>query len=198
MHRLACIDLEGVLIPEMWPHIASATGLSELGRTTREEPDYARLVAQRIRLLRDNGIRLTELQALVGALEPLAGAREFLDRLRPSFRIVLVSDAFREMVLPLWRKLGEPELQCHRFECDAAGYIVRPHYLRQGGKQEALQHYPGYRTVAVGDAFNDLALLRAADQAYLFRPSAETRAAAADLTVVHDYCEVLQGQGLAN
>ncbi|MCW3479806.1 bifunctional phosphoserine phosphatase/homoserine phosphotransferase ThrH [Neisseriaceae bacterium JH1-16] len=141
MNNIACIDLEGVLVPEMWPDIARATGLSGLSLTTREEPDYARLVALRIRLLRDNGIRLSDLQTLLEALEPLTGAREFLDRLRQSCRVVLVSDAFREMVLPLWRKLGEPELQCHRFECDEAGYIVRPHYARRSGKQEVLQRY---------------------------------------------------------
>ncbi|MDN0082602.1 bifunctional phosphoserine phosphatase/homoserine phosphotransferase ThrH [Crenobacter sp. SG2305] len=196
MYNVACIDLEGVLVPEMWPHIAAATGLSELNLTTREVSDYARLVEVRIRLLREHGIRLTDLQTLVETLEPMAGACAFVERLQQSYRVVLVSDAFLEMVLPLWHKLGEPELQCHHFECDAAGYIVQPHYVRRGGKQEALLPFQGCRTLAVGDAFNDLSMLRAASQGFLFRPSAETRAAATGLPVAYDYLDVLQGVGL--
>ena len=108
MKNIACIDMEGVLIPELWPHIAEAAGISDLAITTREEPDYARLVNRRIELLRKNSLRLIDVQALIERVDPLPGAYRFLTELRQDFHVVLVSDAFQEMILPLWEKLDQP------------------------------------------------------------------------------------------
>jgi len=190
---IACIDMEGVLIPELWPHIAEATGIGELAVTTREEPDYARLVAFRIRTLRKNGLRLSDVQALVSTIAPLPGATAFLAALRPRMRVVLVSDAFQEMVLPLWRAFGEPELRCHRFVCDDDGFVSAAQYVRAHGKHEVIDEFAarGCRTLAVGDAFNDLSMLRRASMGFLFRPSPQTLLAAQDLKVALSYADIL-------
>lgn len=189
----ACVDLEGVLIPELWPLVADATGIGELAITTREWPDYPSLVTRRIELLNHHGLRLVELCSLLGRVEPLVGARRFVEQLAMSHRIIIVSDGFREMLEPLWLKLGSPELRCHHFICDHDGRIERAHYTRQRGKHEELEGLKalGYGTLAVGDAFNDLSMLRSADQGFLFRPSPETLNAAGDLHVVYEYEDIL-------
>lgn len=190
---VACIDMEGVLIPELWPHIAQATGIEELAATTREEPDYARLVEFRIRTLRKNGLRLSNVQALVSTIAPLPGAAAFLAALRPHFRIVLVSDAFQEMVLSFWRAFGEPELRCHRFVCDDDGFVSAARYVRAHGKHEVIDEFSalGCCTLAVGDAFNDLSMLHRASVGLLFRPSPQTLLAAQGLKVVLSYADIL-------
>lgn len=194
MEHIACLDLEGVLIPELWPHIAEVTGIAELAVTTREEPDYPRLVRSRIDSLRKNGLRLADVQTLVRTTAPLPGAADFLAALRPSFRIVLVSDAFREMVLPLWHALGEPELRCNRFVTDEQGYICAAHYVRAHGKHEVIDEFAslGLRTLAVGDAFNDLSMVRRATAGFLFRPSPRTLLAAQDLNLAWEYSDILE------
>lgn len=181
--NVACIDLEGVLIPELWPHIASVTGVQELAITTREEPNSPRLVERRLGLLKQKNLRLRDVQAILADMTPLPGALGFLTALKSRWRLLLVSDAFEEMVRPLWLKLGCPELQCHRFVCDAAGSIQRAHYTRQLGKHEVINDLVanGCRTMAVGDAFNDLAMLRHADIGFLFRPSLQTLESSQDL-----------------
>lgn len=190
---IACIDLEGVLIPELWPHIAERTGIAELALTTREEPDYARLVQRRIALLRYHGLRLRDVQRIVADAAPLPGAIGFIEALGATHRIVLVSDAFQDMILPLWDALGHPELRCHRFVCDAGGFIAGARYTRARGKHEVIEEFmaAGARTLAVGDAFNDLTMLRQATQGFLFRPSPETRQAARDLIVANCYDDIL-------
>lgn len=191
--NVACIDLEGVLIPELWPHIATVTGVEELAVTTREEPDYARLVERRICLLKHKRLRLRDIQAIVSEMMPLPGALDFLEALKSEWHVLLVSDAFEEMVHPLWRKLDSPELQCHRFICDAAGYVHKAQYGRKLGKHEVIDDLAanGYRTMAVGDAFNDLMMLSHADIGFLFRPSPETLRSSQELRVVHQYQEIL-------
>lgn len=203
---IACIDLEGVLIPELWPHVSKACDIPELARTTREEPHYPRLVEFRIRTLRKHGLRLTDLQLLVSKLAPLPGAKEFLHCLREQMRVVLVSDAFEQMVAPFCLALGKPELRCNRFTCDAEGYISSALYARVLGKHEVIEEYAaqGLSTLAVGDAFNDLSMLRQASKGFLFRPSLPTRLAAQDLVVAASYREILDAldlriqTGLAN
>jgi phosphoserine/homoserine phosphotransferase len=193
MKNIACIDMEGVLIPELWPHIAEATGISDLAITTREEPDYARLVNRRIELLRKNSLRLIDVQALIERVDPLPGAYRFLTELRQDFHVVLVSDAFQEMILPLWEKLDQPELRCHWFTCDRGGYISKAHYSRRHGKHEVIEEFSenGHRTLAVGDAFNDLTMLRRASMGFLFFPSPQTLQAAAGIRVARTYSEIL-------
>jgi phosphoserine/homoserine phosphotransferase len=193
MQNIACIDMEGVLIPELWPHIAEATGISDLAITTREEPDYARLVNHRIELLRRNSLRLIDVQALIERVDPLPGAYHFLTELRQDFHVVLVSDAFQEMILPLWEKLDQPELRCHWFTCDRGGYISKAHYSRGQGKHEVIEEFAenGHRTLAVGDAFNDFTMLRRASMGFLFCPSPQTLQAAAGIRVAKNYSEIL-------
>lgn len=193
MQNIACIDMEGVLIPELWPHIAEVTGITDLAITTREEPDYARLVNRRIELLRKNGLRLIDVQALTERVDPLPGAHNFLTELRKNFHVILVSDAFQEMILPLWEKLDKPELRCHWFTCDRAGYISKAHYSRRQGKHEVIDEFAanGHRTLAVGDAFNDLTMLRRASMGFLFCPSPQTLQAAAGISVARTYPEIL-------
>lgn len=197
---IACIDLEGVLIPELWPHIACRTGIAELAITTREEPDYARLVERRIHILRLHGLGLSDVQALVSEIAPLPGATQFLAALQQKFRIVLVSDAFEEMVPSLWRQLGEPELRCHRFLCDAQGFICSAQYVRVHGKHEVIDEFAaqGFRTMAVGDAFNDLSMLHRASTGFLFRPSSQTLLAAQGLKVAMTYSDILFAVECAN
>jgi phosphoserine / homoserine phosphotransferase len=191
--KIACIDMEGVLIPEMWPHIAHFTGIQSLAITTREEPDYVQLVAKRISILNENRLGIADIEYMVAKLAPLPGAIEFLNQLQKHYRIVLVSDAFQEMLLPLWQTLGQPELRCHRLICKANGQISHAHFSRREGKHEVIEEFAamGARTLAVGDAFNDISMLRAATQGYLFRPSTETQQAAADLPVALSYREIL-------
>lgn len=193
MKNIACIDMEGVLIPELWPHIAEVTGITDLAITTREEPDYARLVNRRIELLRKNRLRLIDVQALIERVDPLPGALNFLTELRKQFHVVLVSDAFQEMILPLWEKLDQPELRCHWFTCDRAGYISKAHYSRRQGKHEVIDEFAanGHRTLAVGDAFNDLTMLRRASMGFLFCPSPQTLQAAVGISVARTYPEIL-------
>jgi phosphoserine / homoserine phosphotransferase len=196
---VACIDLEGVLIPELWPHIAHQTGIEELLITTREEPDYSKLVRQRIRLLRQHHLRLCDVRNLVSTVQPLPGAVEFIRTIALYWRVVLVSDAFQQMVEPLWVQLESPELRCHAFECDNDGYISIAHYSRQFGKHEVVEHFnaQGEQTLAIGDAFNDLSMLRAANKGFLFRPSLLTRSVANDLAIAQDYESILQALSLS-
>jgi phosphoserine/homoserine phosphotransferase len=190
---IACIDMEGVLIPELWPNIALRTGIDELEITTREEPDYVQLVERRIHLLRHHGLRLADLQVFVNEINPLPGAKQFLAALRLQFRVVLVSDAFEQMLLPLWHQLGEPELRCHRFHCDAHGFVCAAHYARVHGKHEVIDEFSamGCRTMAVGDAFNDLSMLHRATLGFLFRPSLQTALAAGGLSIAMTYSDIL-------
>lgn len=196
---VACIDLEGVLIPELWPHIAHQTGIEELLITTREEPNYIKLVEQRIRLLKQHQLRLCDVRNLVSAVKPLPGAVKFIRTIALHWRVVLVSDAFQQMVQPLWVQLDSPELQCHQFEIDSDGYISTAHYSRQFGKHEIVEQLSaqGEQTLAIGDAFNDLSMLRAADRGFLFRPSLPTRNVANDLTIVEDYDSILHALSLS-
>lgn len=194
MYDVACIDMEGVLIPELWPHIAQVTGIAELAITTREVPDYPSLVAFRIASLRKHRIRLADAQSIVKVLEPLEGAKAFLGSLKErGLHTVLVSDAFMEMVSHLWVELGSPEIRCHRFISDDCGYASEAHFARSHGKHEVIAEFSaqGLGTLAVGDAFNDISMLRGATAGFLFRPSTQTSQAAKDLRVVDSYAEIL-------
>jgi phosphoserine/homoserine phosphotransferase len=197
---IACIDMEGVLVPELWPHIAMRSGVDELASTTREESNYACLVERRIQLLRRHGLRLSDVQAMVSEIAPLPGAKQFLAALQPRFRVVLVSDAFEQMLLPLWHQLGEPELRCHQFRCDAQGFVCAAQYARVHGKHEVLEEFSamGFRTIAVGDAFNDLSMLHRSSSGFLFRPSPQTALVADGLTIAMTYSEILSRLSLSS
>ncbi len=189
----ACIDLEGVLIPELWPMLADATGIEELAQTTREVPDYRALMQRRLHLLQINHLRLIDVQHLIrgAGLEP--GAANFLRAIEQRCEVLLVSDAFSQMVEPIIARIAvRATLLCHTFHIDGDGFIDRCLYASRQGKEDVVRQLKskGRKVLAVGDAFNDLEMLRAADFGYLFRPSTATRRAAPNLPVVEDYSQI--------
>lgn len=190
---IACIDLEGVLAPEMWPHVGQLARVPGLAITTREEPDYPQLMLRRIALLRRNGLRLVDVQRIVATLRPLHGAAGFVAALRRQHRVLLLSDAFVELAAPFAAALGVVELQCHRLSVDADGFIDGCLFLPRRGKEDTVRQLQqdGHRVLAVGDALNDLAMLRQADLGLLFQPSPQTLAVAGDLRVALDYDDIL-------
>jgi phosphoserine / homoserine phosphotransferase len=171
MHVI-CLDLEGVLVPEIWIEFSRRTGIAEFSRTTRDEPDYDKLMRFRIELLARHNLRLADIQRVIDGMGPLPGAREFLDELRGRFQVFILSDTFYEFADPLMRQLGRPTLLCHRLEIDAAGF-VRGYRLRQPDqKRAAVNALKGlnYRVIAAGDSFNDTGMLAAADAGFFIHP----------------------------
>ncbi|MGB1876014.1 MAG: bifunctional phosphoserine phosphatase/homoserine phosphotransferase ThrH [Rhodospirillaceae bacterium] len=168
--ELACLDLEGVLIPEIWIAFADKTGIDELRATTRDIPDYNVLMKQRLSLLDQHGLRLPDIQDVIGTLEPLPGAADFLDWLRERFQIIILSDTFYEFSEPLMRQLKWPTLFCHRLITDEDGKVV-DYKLRQPDPKRASVkafHSLNYRVIAAGDSYNDTTMLSEADVGILF------------------------------
>lgn len=192
MNNVACIDMEGVLIPELWPHIAKETGLSEFNLTTREEPNYEKLMQSRIASLRKHGLRLADLQQLLSAVQLLPGALAFVQQLRQNFEVKLVSDAFVQMIKPFWQNLGYPDLRCHELLCDEDGFVTQAQYSRMHGKHEVVEEFLGQSkwVLAVGDAYNDLSMLRKASLGFLYQPSEKTAADARDVYVAAHYVQI--------
>ena len=170
--QLACLDLEGVLVPEIWIEFSRRTNIPELARTTRDEPDYDKLMKGRLALLERHQLGLPDIQKVIAEMGPLPGAREFLDWLRERFQVVILSDTFYEFAMPLMRSLGYPTLFCHKLEVDAGG-IVRDYVLRQANaKRESVRAFRtlNFKTIAAGDSYNDTAMLAEAHAGILFRP----------------------------
>ena len=171
MH-IACLDLEGVLVPEIWIEFSKRTGITELARTTRDEPDYDRLMRGRLEILAQHHLGLPDIQDVIAGMGPLAGAREFLDWLRHRFQVVVLSDTFYEFATPLMRQLGHPTLLCHRLETDATGRVTGYRIRLQDHKRRtvAVLRELNFRTIAAGDSYNDTAMLAEADAGILFHP----------------------------
>jgi phosphoserine/homoserine phosphotransferase len=169
---IACLDLEGILGPEIWINVAAKTGIAELRRTTRDEPDYDKLMRGRLAILEREGLKLRDIQAVIAGIEPLAGAAEFLDWLRARAQVIVLSDTFREFAQPLMAQLGYPCLFCHSLEVDAAGRVVGYTLRIADGKRKAVMALAllNFRTVAVGDSYNDTTMLGEADTGILFNP----------------------------
>jgi len=169
---IACLDLEGVLVPEIWINVAERTGIAALRRTTRDEPDYDRLMRGRLAILDEHKLGLPDIQAVIGAMEPLDGALDFLDWLRSRTQLVILSDTFAEFAAPLMRKLAWPTLFCHALEVDGGGRITGYRLRQPDGKRRAVEALRGlnFRVVAAGDSYNDTTMLGAADAGILFRP----------------------------
>ena len=169
---LAALDLEGVLTPEIWIEIAEQTGIDELRRTTRDEPDYDLLMQQRLKVLTTRGLGLPDLQAVIASMEPLPGARAFLDWLREHFQVLILSDTFYPFAEPLMRQLGFPTLLCHDLDVDDAGRIVDTRIRLRDQKRLAVSAFRdlNFRIVAAGDSYNDTGMLAEADAGILFRP----------------------------
>lgn len=168
--EIACLDLEGVLIPEIWIAFAEKTGIEALKRTTRDEPDYDVLMRYRLDILDRHGLGLKEIQEVIATLSPLDGAREFVDWLRERFQVVILSDTFYEFAQPLMRQLGFPALLCHKLETDQDGRVVNYHLRQANPKRQAIVGFKSmyYRTIAAGDSYNDTTMLAEADAGILF------------------------------
>ncbi|HUN68828.1 MAG TPA: bifunctional phosphoserine phosphatase/homoserine phosphotransferase ThrH [Burkholderiales bacterium] len=186
---LVCLDLEGVLVPEIWIEVSRRSGIAALARTTRDEPDYDKLMRGRLAILAEHGLKLADLQAIIAGMGPLPGAAEFLDRLRAAYQVVILSDTFYEFAAPLMAQLGQPTLFCHRLETDA-GDFVRGYRLRMPDqKRAAVEAFRAlnFRVVAAGDSFNDTSMLGAAHAGIFFRPPEAIAAQFPQFPVTHDY-----------
>ena len=168
--ELACLDLEGVLIPEIWIAFAEETGIDALKATTRDIPDYDVLMKQRLRILDEHGLTLPQIQDTISRLRPLDGAAEFLDWLRERFQVVILSDTFYEFAAPLMKQLGFPTLLCHRLEADEQGRIVDYRLRQRDPKRQSVRAFQllNYRVIAAGDSYNDTTMLAQAEAGILF------------------------------
>jgi phosphoserine/homoserine phosphotransferase len=168
--ELACLDLEGVLIPEIWIAFAEETGIEELKATTRDIPDYDVLMKQRLRILDEHGLTLPQIQATIDRLSPLEGAREFIDWLRERFQVVILSDTFYEFAAPLMKQLGYPTLLCHKLEVDETGRITDYTLRQKDPKRQSVRAFQllNYRVIAAGDSYNDTTMLTQAEAGVLF------------------------------
>lgn len=169
---IVCLDLEGVLVPEIWIEFARRSGIAELARTTRDEPDYDKLMRFRLDLLRRHDRKLADIEQVIEQMGPMPGARAFLDALRRRYQVLILSDTFYEFAAPLMRQLGSPTLFCHRLITDAAGYITDYRLRMPDQKRAAVDALRGlnFRVFAAGDSYNDTAMLGAADAGFFYHP----------------------------
>jgi phosphoserine / homoserine phosphotransferase len=170
--QVVCLDLEGVLIPEIWIAFAERTGIPEFRRTTRDEPDYDKLMRYRLALLRQHGLKLADIQAVIGGMSPMDGAREFLDELRTRFQVIILSDTFYEFADPMMRQLGRPTLFCHKLVIDAEGFVADYRLRQPDQKRHAVNALKGlnFQVIAAGDSYNDTGMLSAADAGFFIHP----------------------------
>ena len=191
--NIVCLDVEGVLLPEIWIAFADASGIPELRRTTRDEPDYDKLMRRRIEILKEHGLGLREIQKVIATIDPLPGAREFLDELRSSTQVILISDTFEQFATPLMEKLGWPTLFCNTLEVAPDGSITGYNQRVQNGKLATLRALQsiGFETIASGDSFNDIAMIRASKAGFLFRSTDAIKAANPDVTAYESYDDLL-------
>ena len=191
---ISCLDLEGVLVPEIWIQVAKRTGIPELRLTTRDIPDYDALMRRRIAILKKSGLRLADIQRVIAGMSPLPGAKVFLDRLRARRQVIILSDTFYEFAMPLMKKLGYPALLCNWLEVDRRGFIRRHRLRQKGGKEKAVLALKniGFRVVAAGDSYNDIAMLKAAHAAVLFKPPARIARQFPRFRVVRSYQALLK------
>ncbi len=190
---LACLDLEGVLVPEIWIAVAEAVGVPELKRTTRDEPDYGKLMAYRIALLNEHGLGYREIERVISEMRPLDGAKAFLDELRSFAQVVIVSDTFDVFARPLMKQLGWPTIFCHELLTDEKGRVTGWKSRLDNHKEATVRGLQaiGFDTIATGDSFNDLAMIRAGKQGFLFRTTPAIRDANPDLPALETYEELL-------
>lgn len=187
--NIVCLDLEGVLVPEIWIAFAEATGIPEFKRTTRDEPDYDKLMRYRIDLLEKHGLGLKQIQEVIATIEPLAGAKEFLDALREKTQVVIISDTFAEFAAPLMKKLGWPTILCNSLEVSPEGKITGYRMRCPQSKLTTVKSLQscGCETIAAGDSFNDLAMIRASKAGFLFRTTDSIRKDNPDLAAFESY-----------
>ena len=187
--ELACLDLEGVLIPEIWIAFAEETGIDELKATTRDIPCYDQLMQQRLRILNEHGLKLPQIQATISQLQPLEGAVEFINWLRERFQVVILSDTFYEFSQPLMRQLGFPTLLCHKLEVDETGRICDYTLRQKDPKRQSVRAFQllNYRVIAAGDSYNDTTMLTQAESGILFHAPDNVIAEFPQFPAVHNY-----------
>lgn len=191
--NIVCLDLEGVLVPEIWIAFAKASGIEQLTRTTRDEPDYDKLMKWRLGILKEHGLGLHEIRAIIEKIEPMEGARAFLDELRSLTQVIILSDTFTQFGMPLMKKLGNPTLFCNTLEVAENGEITGFKMRIENSKYttvKALQAI-GYETVAAGDSYNDLGMIRASKAGFLFRSTERIKADNPDLPAYEKYEDLL-------
>ena len=191
---ITCLDLEGVLVPEIWIAFAEETGIPELRRTTRDEPDYDKLMKYRIGILKEHGLGLKEIQATIAKIDPMPGAKEFLDELRENSQTIILSDTFTQFAAPLMKKLGQPTIFCNSLEVAPAGEITGYKMRVEKSKLttvKALQSI-GYETIAGGDSFNDLGMITASKFGFLFRSTEQIKKDYPDIPAFEEYGDLLK------
>ena len=189
--NIVCLDLEGVLVPEIWIAFSKASGIDELKRTTRDEPDYDKLMRWRIGILKEHGLGLKEIQDTIATIDPLPGAREFLDKLRERTEVIIISDTFTQFAKPLMKKLGYPTIFCNTLEVAESGEITGFKMRIEQSKLstvKALQSI-GYDTIAAGDSYNDLGMIQASKAGFLFRTTDKIKADYPNLPAFETYDE---------
>ena len=192
--NIVCLDMEGVLVPEIWVAFAAESGIPELKRTTRDEPDYDKLMRWRLGILKEHGLGLQEIQTTIANIDPLPGAKEFLDELRALTQVVILSDTFEEFARPLMAKLGWPTLLCNALEVAPGGAITGFHMRCEHSKLttvKALQSM-GYDTISAGDSYNDLDMIRASKAGFLFRSTEQIRRDHPELPAYETFADLLE------
>lgn len=192
--EIACLDLEGVLVPEIWIEFAQVTGIEALKATTRDIPDYDVLMRQRLRILEEHKLGLNEIQAVIAKLKPLEGASEFVDWLRERFQVIILSDTFYEFSQPLMRQLGFPTLLCHRLNVDEQGKVVNYSLRQRDPKRQSVLALKTlyYRVIAAGDSYNDTTMLAEADRGILFHAPQNVIDEFPQFPAVHNYQDLKQ------
>ena len=192
MH-IVCLDLEGVLVPEIWIAFAQETGIAEFRRTTRDEPDYDKLMRYRLGLLKQHGLKLADIQTVIARLVPLPGAKDFLDTLRSRYQVIILSDTFYEFADPLMAQLGRPTLLCHKLLIDGEGHVADYRLRQPDQKRQAVNALKSlnYRVMAAGDSYNDTGMLAAADTGFLIHAPANVIAEFPQFPVHGDYASLL-------
>ena len=187
--ELACLDLEGVLIPEIWIEFANKTGIEELKATTRDIPDYDVLMKQRLRILDEHGYKIQDIQEVIATLSPLEGAKEFIDWLRERFQVVILSDTFYQFAQPLMRQLGFPTLLCHNLITDEDGKITDYKLRQVDPKRQSIRAFQllNYRCISAGDSYNDTTMLKQAEAGILFKSPQNVIDEFPQFPAVHEY-----------
>ena len=191
--NIVCLDMEGVLVPEIWIAFAQESGIPELKRTTRDEPDYNKLMNFRLNILRERGLGLKEIQAVIARIDPLPGAKEFLDELRSLTQVIILSDTFEQFAQPLMEKLGWPTLFCNSLEVAPDGAITGFRMRCEQSKLttvKALQSI-GFETIAAGDSFNDLGMIQASKAGFLFKSTEQIKADYPELPAYEEFGDLL-------
>ena len=190
--QVVCLDLEGVLIPEIWIEFAQRTGIAEFKRTTRDEPDYDKLMRYRLALLKAHGLKLADIQNVIAGMAPMTGAKDFLDELRSRFQVIILSDTFYEFADPLMLQLGRPTLFCHKLVIDDDGFVADYRLRQPNQKAHAVNALKGlnYQVIAAGDSYNDTGMLAAADAGFFIHPPESIVAQFPQYPVNRSYAEL--------